>query len=124
MTGHLRGMAGFTLLEVLIALVIAAVALAAAVRALGFSTDHAHSLLERGLAMQSAENHLAELRLAGAWPAPGEQSVPCPQGGLALICRQVVHPSQNRNFRQVTVTVAQKGGPVLARLSGLLTQQP
>lgn len=119
----LQGAAGFTLVEVLVALVIAAVALTAAVRALGFSTDQANSLLERSLALQSAENHLAELRLAGAWPAFGEQSVACPQGGLRLVCRQTVRPSENHNFRLVTVAVGhQGGGPTLARLHGVLAR--
>lgn len=116
--------AGFTLIEVLVALVITAIALTAALRALGFGTDQTQALMQRQLAMLSAENQLAQLWLSKAWPNPGTQSQPCPQGTWELVCQQEVQRTENRNFRQVTITVTlpQRPSVPLARLTGVLGQ--
>lgn len=116
--------AGFTLIEVLVALVITAVALTAALRALGFGTDQAQALMQRQLAMLSAENQLAQLWLSKAWPNPGIRSQPCPQGAWPLVCEQDVQRTENRSFRQVTITVTlpERPNTPLARLTGLLGQ--
>ena len=78
-----RAQAGFTLLEVLIALAIVRIALAASIRALGISAGGAHAMQQRSPALQAAENNLAELRLQRAFPVVGRTTVPCPQGPLA-----------------------------------------
>ncbi|MGV2541686.1 type II secretion system protein GspI, partial [Bacillus pumilus] len=62
---------GFTLLEVLVALTIVAVALTATMRAMGSMTTASDSLQTRMIATWSAENHLANLRLARVFPDPG-----------------------------------------------------
>ncbi|HWK62903.1 MAG TPA: type II secretion system minor pseudopilin GspI [Eoetvoesiella sp.] len=116
--------AGFTLLEVLIALAIVSIALAASIRALGVSAGGAHAMQQRSLALQAAENNLAELRLQRAFPVVGRTTVPCPQGPLALECEQQVQSTVNGNFRQVTVRARLEQGPVLAQLSGLLSLLP
>lgn len=112
---------GFTLIEVLVALAIAGVALAACVRALGLSASGTQAMRERSLALQSAENRMAELRLLNAFPGPGRQTENCPQGPLELVCEQEVRNSNNTNFRQVTLRVRNAEGIVLADLRGLLS---
>lgn len=57
---------GFTLIEVLVALAIVAIALAAAIRAVGLMTDGNGLLRDKSLALLAAESRLAELRLASA----------------------------------------------------------
>lgn len=115
---------GFTLLEVLVALVIASVALIACMRALALAANGAQAMQERSLALLAAENRLAELRLQRAFPIAGRSSQPCPQGTLPLRCEQVVQNTVNSNFRQVTVRVSLPQGPVLAELNGLLSPLP
>ena len=115
---------GFTLIEVLIALAIVSVALAAGMRALGVSASGAQAMQQRSLALQAAENQLAELRLLRAFPAPGRKSDPCPQGPLALVCEQQFQTTVNGNFRLATVRVRLEQGPVLAELNGLLSSLP
>lgn len=116
--------AGFTLLEVLVALAIVSIALAASMRALGVSAGGAQAMQQRSLALQSVENRLAELRLLRAFPAPGRTTEPCAQGPLALVCEQEFQNTVNGNFRRVTVRARLAQGPVLAQLDGLLSSLP
>jgi len=115
---------GFSLIEVLIALAIVSVALAASMRALGVSASGAEAMQQRSLALQAAENRLAELRLLRAFPSPGRSTEPCPQGPLALVCEQQIQTTVNGNFRQVTIRARLDKGPVLAELNGLLSSLP
>ncbi|NGM88467.1 type II secretion system minor pseudopilin GspI [Parapusillimonas sp. SGNA-6] len=117
-----RRQQGFTLVEVLVALAIAGVALAACVRALGVGVNGVRQLQERSLAQQAAHNYLAEMRLQGALPALGRRTQPCPQGTLPLHCEQVVQATPNFNFRRVTVRVSLPKGPVLAQMDGLMSR--
>ena len=115
---------GFSLIEVLVALAIVGVALAASIRALGVGIGGAQALRERSLALQSAENRLADLRLQAVFPPLGKQRLPCPQADLALECEQWVQATPNTRFRRVTVRVRLADGPVLAELDGLASQVP
>lgn len=119
-----RSQSGFTLVEVLIALVIVSVALLACIRALTLATHGAQSMQQRSLALLAAENRLAELRLQRAFPAAGRSIDACPQGPLPLVCEQRFQNTVNSNFRQVTIQVRLPEGPVLAELNGLLSPLP
>src|SRR5258705_118479 len=70
---------GFTMIEVLVALTIIAVALAASLRAVGSLATGEADLHRRLLAGWSADNTLAQLRLAHAWPEIGAHSFDCSQ---------------------------------------------
>lgn len=113
---------GFTLVEVLVALAIVAVAMAASVRAVGMMAGNNALLRDKSLAMLAAENQMAELRLEEVFPNAGRDSVPCPQGRLSLVCERRFSNSMNASFRQVTIRVhpAAEPGNTLAQLSGLL----
>lgn len=115
---------GFTLLEVLVALAIVSIALAASMRALGVSAGGAQAMQQRSLALQAVENRLAELRLLRTFPEPGRTTEPCGQGPLALVCEQEFQNTVNGNFRLVTVRARLAQGPVLAQLDGLLSLLP
>ena len=99
------GPRGFTLLEVLVALVIIGVALAAAMRGAMSLTNTAEYSREKLLALLTAENRLLELRLARERLEPGEQILACEQGGIAFTCSQAVKPTPNPFFRRVEVRV-------------------
>ena len=96
---------GFTLLEVLVALVIIGVALAASMRGAMSLTSTAEYSRDKLLALLSAENRLLELRLARERLEPGEEILACDQGGIALTCAQAVKPTPNPFFRRVEVRV-------------------
>jgi general secretion pathway protein I len=96
---------GFTLLEVLVALVIIGVALSASMRAAMSLTNTTEYSREKLLALLTAENRLLELRLSRERLEPGEVVMPCDQGGLSFICAQAVKPTPNPFFRRVEVRV-------------------
>ena len=96
---------GFTLLEVLVALVIIGVALAAAMRGAMSLTNTADYSRQKLLAILTAENRLLELRLARDRLDVGEDVEPCEQGGITFTCAQAVKPTPNPFFRRVEVRV-------------------
>lgn len=102
---------GFTLIEVLMALTIVSIALAAIVRASSLTITNLGLLQQQSLAMLSAENRLAELQLGQGPNTPGVVRSPCPQGGVRLVCRLELSPAVD-GLRTATVDVylAEEGG--------------
>ena len=117
---------GFTLVEVLVALTIVAVALMASLRAVGALSTSAYELRLRTLAQWSAENRLAQIRVEAEWPAPGRRTFDCSQAEAALSCDEQVFATPNPQFRRVEISVfpAGGGGVRLARLVGFATNLP
>ncbi|RZI43426.1 type II secretion system protein GspI [Herbaspirillum sp. HC18] len=107
----IRRTAGFTLLEVLVALVVVGTALGASLRAVGSLTQNSDGLRSSMMATWSAENRLAQIRLAHEYPAIGQRSFACPQGELHLICNEEVLATPNPFFRRVEVTVVDEDNP-------------
>jgi general secretion pathway protein I len=97
--------AGFTLLEVLVALVIVGTALGASLRAVGSLTQNSSDLRASMMATWSAENRLSQIRLAHEWPELGQRRFDCPQGELHLVCEENVFTTPNPFFRRVEVSV-------------------
>ncbi|TKC83516.1 type II secretion system protein GspI [Trinickia terrae] len=100
---------GFTMIEVLVALAIIAVALAASLRAVGALAASEADLHQRLLASWSADNALAQLHLAHTWPEIGTQTFDCSQGNLTLTCTERVSATPNPVFRRVEVSVTMPG---------------
>lgn len=96
---------GFTLIEVLVALTIVAVALGACLRAVAAMTNNSQALQQKLYASWSAENRLAELRLAGVAPPNGLRDFACPQGRLALHCVEEVRSTANIYMRQIVLQI-------------------
>ena len=117
---------GFTLVELLVALAIVAVALAAGMRALAQTADGAGTLKARTLAMWVAQNRLAEATFARELPPAGRRSGEAMQGGGEFVWRETVGPTPNPAFRRVDVEVAEAAAPdyVLARLTGYVAGAP
>lgn len=100
---------GFTMIEVLVALTIIAVALSASLRAVGSLATGEADLHRRLLAGWSADNALAQLHLSHTWPDVGSQSFDCSQGNLELLCTERVSGTPNPLFRRVEVLVSMPG---------------
>lgn len=115
--------AGFTLIEVLVALAIIAVAMSAAVRVAGLMTQSSGVLRDRSIAMIAAQSRMAELRLEGRLPM-GVKVVECDQGRLLLRCEQVIGGVEDGRLLKIGVQVFDRSqeAPPLARLETLLSR--
>ena len=102
---HQRRNRGFTLLEVLVALVIIGTALAASLRAVASLTQNSSDLRAAMMATWSAENRLTQIRLGREWPPIGRRDFSCAQAELALRCEEQIYPTPNPAFRRVEVAV-------------------
>lgn len=118
-----KTMQGFTLLEVLVALVIVGTALGASLRAVGSLTENSSDLSASMMATWSAENRLAQIRLSHEWPELGQRKFDCPQGELKLLCEENVLTTPNPFFRRVEVSVfdAQPGGRRIVKLNQVVS---
>lgn len=110
-SGVIRCAAGFTLLEVLVALVIVGTALGASLRAVASLTKNSSGLRATMMATWSAENRLTQIRLSHAWLPIGDSAFDCPQGALQLICEEHVLSTPNPYFRRVEVAVFDAADP-------------
>ncbi|MDR0588155.1 MAG: type II secretion system minor pseudopilin GspI [Burkholderiales bacterium] len=115
----MKRQSAFTLIEILVALSIIAVALAAGLRTLNQSADHANLLKHRTLALWVAENRFAELRTMEVLPSQGSVEGEALQAGIAFVWRQTVTETPNPSFRKVDIRVVEKNDPdyELARLN-------
>ena len=112
---------GFTLLEVLVALGIVAIALMAGLRSTDALTRNATRQSTQWLAQICAENEFSRLRLSRQVPAVGNSSVSCPQAGLDLQVNLSVQVTANPNFRRVDARVVQVEAEVNTPLLQLST---
>ncbi|GER12977.1 MULTISPECIES: type II secretion system minor pseudopilin GspI [Variovorax] len=108
---------GFTLVEVLIALGIVALALAAGSQATMSLTRNAQRQSDLVLAGLCAENELAKARLSRQMPAVGDSGSICLQAGLTFLVTTTTVPTLNPNFRRVDVQVRDEGSAPLLRVS-------
>ena len=95
----------FTLLEVLVALVIIGVALAASMRGALSLTTAAEDTRYTMLATMLAENRLLELRLARQSLEVGQSTTPCVQADVEFECEETVKSTPNPFFRRVELQV-------------------
>lgn len=98
---------GFTLLEVLVAMAVIAVALGAAVRTLGQAADVGAALADRTLARWVAEDRVALLRagLPQDFPAVGTREGQVQQDGRLWNWQEIASDPQDSPFRRVEVRV-------------------
>ena len=107
---------GFTLVEVLVALGIVAIALLAGLQATAALTRHAQRQSDMLLGQTCAENEMVKVRLARQLPDVGDSSIACEQAGQVFTVAMAVRPTPNFNFRRVDAQVF-KGNESVLRLS-------
>lgn len=107
-----RHASGFTLVEVLVALGIVAIALMAGLQASASLTRHANRQSDMLLAQLCAENELVKIRLARQMPGVGDSSLNCEQAGRNLKVALTVRPTPNPNFRRVDAQVMDDETPI------------
>jgi general secretion pathway protein I len=110
---------GFTLVEILVALAIVGIALAAGLQATNALTTNAVRQSSVLLAHICAENELVKARLARQMPSIGDSSINCEQAGRVFAVNVSVLPTPNPSFRRVDAQVFDENVPVL-RLSTIV----
>ena len=110
---------GFTLVEVLVALGIVAIALMAGLQATSALTRNAARQTDVVLAHLCAENELSRVRLSSQMPSIGDTRVACEQAGRRYDVAVTVSPTPNPQFRRVDAQVFEAALPVL-RLSTIV----
>lgn len=107
---------GFTLIEILVALAIVAIALVAGLQATTALTSNALRQTSVLLAHICAENELVKARLSRQMPDIGDSTLECRQAGRSFAVAVSVLPTPNPSFRRVDAQVFDGNSPVL-RLS-------
>ena len=97
---------GFTLLEIMVALAVAAVALTAIIQSVYRQTDEVARLRERTLVLYIASNTLTELRLSGEFPDVGRNEDDVEFAGRDWRVARIVSESGVEGLRRVDVAVS------------------
>ncbi|MDB5891323.1 MAG: gspI [Polaromonas sp.] len=120
-TGSGRQAAGFTLIEVLVALSIVAISLLAGLQATAALTNNAQRQSDILLAHVCAENELVKTRLLRQMPGVGDTTTTCQQGERNLQVTLSVRPTPNPEFRRVDAQVGD-GSTMILQLSTIVTR--
>ncbi len=114
---------GFTLVEVLVALAILAIALAAVLRAMGQAIDLSTDLRERTLALWVAEERATEYQLKRDWPGLDTKEGTMEFGGREWRWRDRISSTPLAELRRVDIEIRTPNSPdVLAHLAVFLRQ--
>ncbi|MCO4810287.1 MAG: type II secretion system minor pseudopilin GspI [Gammaproteobacteria bacterium] len=112
---------GFTLLEVMVALIIVAFSLTALTASMNQMIDAANTLRERTFASWIAQNKITEMRLANAIPEVSATSGEIEFGNTEWEWRAVVSETGIENFRRIDVSVSHYGAEyVILTVTGFI----
>jgi general secretion pathway protein I len=114
--------AGFTLVEVLVALAVIALGLTAVIKALGDYTEAASYTRQKTLASWVATNKLTEIAVAPTWPALGDYDEDVEFARQRWRCAIEVSETAVMNLRRVDVSVSLVDKPdvVVHKVSALI----
>lgn len=115
---------GMTLLEVMVALFLFAVAVGGLLKAMGESARHAERLENRYFAQQVAQNRLVTLQLQPRWPAIGVRTGTADLGGRHYRWQQRVETTPDTRIRRVTVRVGSTDRDTLVERAAFMGETP
>lgn len=96
---------GFTLVEVLVALAVLAIALAALMRAMGQAVDITAALRDHDEALWVAQNRYATHQMQHDWPAVDTIDGESEMGGKKWYWREQVSTTPEPKMRRIEITV-------------------
>lgn len=101
----MRAGRGFTLIEMLAAVAVLAIAMAAIISGMARYADNAGYLRERSVALWVAHNRLSEIQLQKAWPDVGKSDGEMDMGGRTWAWEVEVQKTVDEHLRRVDVRV-------------------
>lgn len=104
---------GFTLIEVLVALMIVAMALMTGLKVSGALVNNAQRQTDALLAQLCADNALLQMRLSQQLPGVGNSRVSCAQADRTFEVALTVRGTPNPSFRRVDAQVFDAQTPIL-----------
>lgn len=112
---------GFTLLEVLVAVAVIAIAFAGILGVVGQSADSAGSLRDRTYAMWLAQNRLVQHQLEKDWPSISTKTGTSDYAGIEWQWEEQIQSSQHKDIRRIEIHVRRiDEDHILATLIGIL----
>jgi len=108
-----RKSAGFTMIEVLVALFIVAITLISGIKASSTLVQSAERQRSTLLSQLCVDNYLVALRLSKQLPGTGEQLSVCQQAAQSITLRAQINTTPNPSFRRVDIQAFQRDTPVL-----------
>ena len=100
---------GFTLLEVMVALVIFAFSALVILQQSTKSVHHLAVLQDKTLALWVAENALAKIKLETQWPSAGNIEYIVSNAGREWNISQKIEDTSNESLRKIIVDVSREG---------------
>jgi len=113
---------GFTLVEVLVALAVLAIALAAVMRAMAQAIDTTATLREHEVALWVAENRLIQHQMSQDWPSVDTTDGDTDMGGRKWYWREQVSSTPEPKMRRIEITIRETADSkdTVAKLVGYL----
>ena len=115
---------GFTLLEMLVAVAVLAIALAAIISNGARYATGAASLHDKTVALFVARNRMTEIELLPSYPAIGKSNDTVKMGGVEWVWRAEVVETQDPTLRRINIRVEKKtdrNPTAYATLTGFLS---
>ena len=113
---------GFTLVEVLVALAVLAIALAAVMRAMAQAIDTTATLREHEVALWVAQNRLVQYEMSQDWPSVDTTDGDADMGGRKWYWREQVSTTPEPKIRRIEITIRETADSkeTVAKLVGYL----
>jgi general secretion pathway protein I len=113
---------GLTLIEVLVALAVVAITLAAGLKAAGALANNTDRFADVMAAQWCADNELTALKLSKQFPGVGDGEFHCDQAGRSYTGKRIVRPTPNPNFRRIDIRMLNEAGLPLLTESTILSR--
>jgi general secretion pathway protein I len=112
---------GFTLIEILAAVAVLAIALAAILSGMARYADNAGYIRQKTIALWVAHNRLTEIRLAAGWPSTDKTDGQVEMAGITWKWTSEVQTTPDDYLRRIDITVQREDSDAtLATLSGFI----
>ncbi len=112
---------GFTLIEILAAVAVLAIALAAILSGMARYADNASYIRQKTIALWVAHNRLTEIKTATGWPDTGTTDGKVEMANQKWKWIETVQTTADDQLRRIDITVQREDNDaVLASLSGFI----